>query len=152
MNFDISLDNNFISRRLVTEELHVAIEADNSAQPHGVGGTTEMARNKDNDEQSQDIAESTGTGGDTCGFVELVWSIHDNEDQHKTRFLVTEEHDPWFDVLLGKEAISAEQLDSWAVYNEGDGRGHRSRKTGDSEQKGSSLKHARPPRSWLCFS
>jgi len=77
---------NYISRRLVTEVLHVPIQEDERCRP--------VVRNRI----------------ETRGQVNLVWSLFRSNILYTSTFLVTHEHDPWFDVLLGNITISTENL------------------------------------------
>jgi len=47
---------------------------------------------------------------ETLGFVRLAWCMYRKNVAYNSTFLVSKEFDPWFDVLLGNDTISEENI------------------------------------------
>ncbi|KAF2193866.1 hypothetical protein K469DRAFT_549545, partial [Zopfia rhizophila CBS 207.26] len=79
LSFDADSDENFVSRRLVTEILNKPIHPINKE------------------------ARSTFRTRDVDGYTDLVWCMENNSRRIYTmRFYVTSEYSPRYDVVLGK--------------------------------------------------
>jgi len=83
--FDMGAQCNLISQQLVLEKLGVSV----------VSSRTPDA-----------VIMDTGGKYVPTDSVSLVWRLYDSKNLHTTWFFVTEERDPWFDVIVGADFMA----------------------------------------------
>jgi hypothetical protein len=86
LSFFLEEDANYISRRVVMDILQTPIMEESSAH------------------------RAFGNKIQTKGHVRLVWSMYKSKKTFESIFRVSEEFDPWYDILLGNDTMSIEGI------------------------------------------
>lgn len=65
------------------------------------------------EQEEEETLAATALGREwrTCGCVDLVWSFPSSRKVHKTKFLVVEDKDTTFDMVIGRVGIQTHRLD-----------------------------------------
>lgn len=91
MSYEPWKEANWISKKIVTEHLKLDVQGIRNVW-------IKIEDGKD------------GEDGKSVGFIDLVWSIGEDIkvfgwETCRHRFLISEEYDPYFDIVLGKSAL-----------------------------------------------